>query len=323
MSELICNTNFSSFKTTKKTNKKIKTKSLNNRNSDFTEEDKSKPKGQPITVDKIMNKGYSVLEQENNPFKELDKIVGKPDIFKNEIHVLEKEMDKMGFSETPTRSSFNKNMTYWDEVEMRKVTGASVVGSYVVGSKSFVNEMANKHYDNKLYSSQVFTDTYSTLRISQNHKINFPRVNQKFFDNAITVFNVNPVEGAFSENYDMQDIMQDKEQALSMLQFFMKYGTHYINKGHFGFKAGFTATRPSNEGEGEVDGKGANKSEEKVSKTTQVWGTFQPAGKAEKKPFIVGNCSKENDRLNVDTCSLKRTSASQTRSRAFMSVIQS
>lgn len=193
-----------------------------------------------ISVEDIMNVGWNVFEQNEDYLKEPIKLLTKNNIFENKVNFKIKSYDRLDYNTAPYESFIKKNLTYVNPREYKLLNSHSVLGTYVISNNS-----PTKTYDGsvliskKAKSISIEDNNYILLELSQNHLNQFPSLNKEFFEEAYRIFYEKPQKESFTEKFNFRNLQENQAILLPMIDFFKKYGTHYVNKGYFGFKSGF------------------------------------------------------------------------------------
>lgn len=241
-----------------------------------------------LDADILFNKGFSILSQTSSCFVELEKLFTGKSVLSNDLDIYKQIYDKTTFSGSLIRVSTNKYLTFVDGREMNRAMRQSIIGNYYSPSNSFINNWANQFYLNKDYSTQVYTDTYIVTSLSQNHKDLFPKVNDKMYEEAFKLFHDRQVRQTNSENFNLRDVYDNIDTLKKFMKFFQKYGTHYLNRAHYGFRTGFHSNQAG-----------------KLNEKNGV--SIDPASDPkDKKQFQNGFCKVGNDKLITNTCDLNK-----------------
>lgn len=231
-----------------------------------------------VKPEDALSLGWSVFSQNEDYTKDPVKLLTKNRIFNYKIDFATKNFNSLIVSTSPYFFTINKNYTWINHKELKDLNSHTVLGGYIItnNSTTHYNE-ANLFIENEKRQAHLKTDTYQILELSHDHNNNFPALNKNFYEEVYKTFYDNPVKQSFSKHFNYKSLEENSAIFIPMLQFFKKYGTHYVNRAYYGFRTGSRNYRESEKSAGDAQNM---------------------------KDFTIGNCKVVNRTLVEGSCDI-------------------
>lgn len=293
-----------------------------------------------LGMEEVLNHGFSYLQQKENHFKHVDKLITKGQIFTNQIDFKKGYFGDYIVNEQNYRLAQNRNVTFFNAEEMKKNQQVSVKGRFAPIIGSDLHAAAMHHVIRKPVRSHLYSDTVGKLSLTVNTNKNFPNLHRDFVKAAYKTFYELPNKN--SPNHTLDDLKNNFEAIQEAVKFFEHYGTHYIAESIWGYRFGFTqeyknsdtyernssgdyhainmttySFKQGNASQGNATQGSANQgnaSQGNLSQGNTTEGnssanrTIAPPKKAGKNPkpdlnqFYIGECAVDNFFLKPETC---------------------
>lgn len=190
---------------------------------------------EPINV--FLNRGFSYLNLDKDIFKDVEKQLGKKNIFSHDLDIGKNYYGDFYVSDMNFHLALNRNISNFDTEEMRKTMQVTVNGDYRVTVGSDVQKYADGHILRKVARTHLYTDTIGRLSLNNNPNKNFPNLDKSILEEAYKHFYESP-NNAHPE-HTIADLINDRNVIAGAISFFSDYGTHYVNDAIYGYRYGF------------------------------------------------------------------------------------
>jgi len=183
-----------------------------------------------MLIDTYLNKGYSLIEDQSDLIFRPASTLSKYSIFDYKIKINEvlkgiytDEIILEKF-DTPKINKGQRQIKEYDYNEIKKAIDFVIEGEYKLPYNNFFYERGMSIASLKSKKTVIYIHEKIDFTISINQQKKFPRLKKSFIADAIKVFDQPAVK----------DLNKNKEFVKEALDFFHKYGTHFLNRTKYG-----------------------------------------------------------------------------------------